>query len=296
MGHTRLRRPVLLIALAASVVGPTSVVAPSHATVTIGSALTSPPSLASRCNAPGSSRGCLGTNEVLPGRDVAAPSTGTIVSWHALLGATTEEQLIRLRIVRRVGTDQLTVISSGPLHHVPAGAGSYEFPDQLAIASGDRIALESGFGTRIEWRAPLAGATNFTYALSPLNGGTTDSVPSIQENDELTFNAVLDPANAFTLGKSSLNKKKGTATVKVDVPNPGELTGSGKGAKVSSAAAVTSKAVSPGQAKLKVKAKGKSLQKLNDTGTAKLKLTVTYTPSGGTPSTQKLKVTLKKNL
>ena len=109
------------------------------------------------------------------------------------------------------------------------------------------------------------------------------------------------PSNAFTLGSPTLNKKKGTATLPVTLPNPGELTGSGNGVKASSANnAVTSKSVGAGQGQLLIKARGRKKRKLNETGKVKLTVAVTYTPTVGNPptsgaaSTQTIKVKLKK--
>ena len=42
--------------------------------------------------------------------------------------------------------------------------------------------------------------------------------------------------------------------------------------------------------------KGKKKRKLNETGKVKLNVAITYTPTGGVPSTQSLKVKLKKKL
>jgi hypothetical protein len=83
-----------------------------------------------------------------------------------------------------------------------------------------------------------------------------------------------------------------TATFTATVPNPGDLTASGNGVKA--AAAVTSKAVGAGPAQLLIKAKGKKKRKLNETGKVKLNVAITYTPTGGDPSTQSTKVKLKK--
>ena len=106
------------------------------------------------------------------------------------------------------------------------------------------------------------------------------------------------PGNAFSLGAITRNKKKGTATLTVNVPNPGELSGSGSGAKVASSSgrAVISKSVPAGSAQLLIKATGKKKRKLNDTGKVKLNVAITYTPTGGDPSTQSTKVKLKKKL
>ena len=43
-----------------------------------------------------------------------------------------------------------------------------------------------------------------------------------------------------------------------------------------------------------IKAKGKKKRKLNETGKVKLNVAVSYTPSGGDPSTHSVKVKLKK--
>jgi hypothetical protein len=53
---------------------------------------------------------------------------------------------------------------------------------------------------------------------------------------------------------------------------------------------------SPNPAQLSIKATGKKKRKLNETGKVKLKLVVTYTPTGGSPNTQSVKVTLKKKV
>ena len=82
----------------------------------------------------------------------------------------------------------------------------------------------------------------------------------------------------------------------VTVPNPGELTGSGNGVKAASAGrAVISKSVGAGQTQLLIKAKRKKEKKLNETGKVKLQVAVTYTPTGGDPSTQSVKVKLIKH-
>ncbi len=67
----------------------------------------------------------------------------------------------------------------------------------------------------------------------------------------------------FKVGKAKLNKKKGTATIKVDVGNPGSLKLAGK-----SLAKSSKQASGPGTYKLKVKPKGKLKKKLAKKGKA----------------------------
>jgi hypothetical protein len=114
---------------------------------------------------------------------------------------------------------------------------------------------------------------------------------------DFVFAVFVKPSNAVTLAQITRNQKKGTATLTVNVPNPGELTGSGNGVKASSAGrAVISKSVGAGQAQLLIKAKGKKKQQLNQKGKVRLNVAITYTPTGGDPSTQSVKVKLKKKL
>jgi hypothetical protein len=74
------------------------------------------------------------------------------------------------------------------------------------------------------------------------------------------------------------------------------LSGSGSGATVASAGAVTSKSVGAIEAQLLVKATGKKKRKLNETGKVNLTVAATYTPTGGKPATQSVNVKLKKKL
>ena len=57
---------------------------------------------------------------------------------------------------------------------------------------------------------------------------------------------------------------------------------------------MTSKAVSGGPVKVTIRAKGKKKRKLNETGKVKLNVAITYTPTGGSPSTDSTKVKLRK--
>jgi hypothetical protein len=102
------------------------------------------------------------------------------------------------------------------------------------------------------------------------------------------------PTNTFTLGAVTRNQSKGTATLTATVPNPGELTGSGKGIKVASSAVISKSVTAPGEVRLTICAKGKKKATLNVTGKVKVKPKLTYTPTGGDPSTQSRRLKLKK--
>jgi hypothetical protein len=104
--------------------------------------------------------------------------------------------------------------------------------------------------------------------------------------DNVSLDAAA-PANTFTFGGTKRNKKKGTATVTVNVPNPGEAVLSGKGVKATTVSGA-------GPVELLVKAQGKARKQLKQAGKAKVQPTITYTPTCGDPTTQTKKLTLKK--
>jgi hypothetical protein len=129
--------------------------------------------------------------------------------------------------------------------------------------------------------------------------GGCGNTPSVEDDWYRVLDRAIQNAvnNAFTVDGVTRNKKRGTATVTVTLPHPGELIASGNGATASSAGrAVISKSVGVGQAQLFVKAQGKKKRKLKRKGKAKLSLAITYTPTGGSANTQSLKVKLKKKL
>ncbi|HYG97057.1 MAG TPA: hypothetical protein VD741_08100 [Solirubrobacterales bacterium] len=102
------------------------------------------------------------------------------------------------------------------------------------------------------------------------------------------------PSNAFSFGKLKLNKKNGTATLKVNVPGAGTLTAVDAKRKapkrIRNAAATTTAA---GVATLTLKPTGAAKKTLKEKGKLKLKALVTFAPAGGTAATQERVLTLK---
>jgi hypothetical protein len=75
----------------------------------------------------------------------------------------------------------------------------------------------------------------------------------------------------------------------VTVPGAGRLVASGKGLKKTSESASVA-----GNVVLKLRASGKAKRKLNDAGNAKLKINLSWAPTGNTAASQTDKVKLKK--
>jgi hypothetical protein len=98
----------------------------------------------------------------------------------------------------------------------------------------------------------------------------------------------------FTFGQVSKNKRRGTATLAVAVPCPGQLALSGKGLKPSGATAAGAPARAAATVQLLIKPKGVKRRKLERAGRVKVKPKVTYTPTNGAPTTASTKIKLVK--
>lgn len=100
-------------------------------------------------------------------------------------------------------------------------------------------------------------------------------------------------SNKFGVGKLSRNRKSGTATLTVKVPNAGKVTLSGKKLKKTQA---TAKAAASFNRTVKVKIRPKSslAKVLGRKGTAKTSFKVTFTPTYGDPRSKSRKVTLQR--
>jgi len=228
-----------------------------------------------------------------PGSQYKVPSTGgitawTVTSWSFEAGPTPPS--IKLKIGRSAGPDRFTIIGESGLM-TPGANRLNTFPVQIPVRAGDIIGNYTPPPIQNCGRNLPAGSgfqQHFLVGEVALGGTETFN---IQDDFQSDLSAVLVPSNAFTLGPTTRNKKKGIAFITATVPNPGALAVSGKGLK-----RVAKTASGPGDVKLKIKAKGQKEQKLNETGKVKVTPTISYTPTGGDLSTQSRKLKLKKNL
>ena len=284
--------PLLTVLLAAAVL-------PSAASgsVVIGSTLANPPSANGTCSVP-----CTLLPTVSPS-PLTSPVDGAVVSWTTFGGSGTIGTFgnLRLRIIAAAAGGAYTAVRSGPATSIPAAAGhpliTTPVNPGLPISKGDYVGVDLlDSSSPIAERLAGSGFTTGFWSGPTLADGATLPPDGTNSREQL-YQATIEPTNTFALGAVTRNKKKGTATINLTLPNPGELTGSGKGAKVASAAgAVISKSVGAGPAQLLVKPKGSKRKKLNKAGKVKLNVAITYTPTSGAAHTQSTGVKLKKNV
>jgi len=143
-------------------------------------------------------------------------------------------------------------------------------------------------------------ATNFTVDLTPFAGQTV-RLRFVEVDNNGPLNAGTDsvsivstpPSNAVMLGKPALNKKKGTAKLPVTVPGAGTLTIADVKKSKKRIKAKTLTATAAGTLKLPVKPTKSARKTLENKGKLKLKVAVTFTPTGGLAATVTKKLTLK---
>jgi hypothetical protein len=227
-----------------------------------------------------------------PGSRYIVPSTGgitawTLTSWSFQAGPTPPS--LKLKVGRPAGGNNFTIIGESGFVTPPANALT-SFPVQIPVRAGDIIGNRSLIPAQNCGRNLAAGSGyNQHYVEGEVGLGTTATFLT-QDDFQIDISAVLVPSNTFSLGTVKRNKKRGTATITVNVPNAGQLALSGKGVKSASAVATAA-----GGVKLKIKASGKKRTTLNDIGKVSVTPKVTYTPTGGSADTESRKVKLKKN-
>jgi hypothetical protein len=191
-----------------------------------------------------------------------------------------------MKIWRQVAGSRYTVVG----HDGPRPLDDNElntFPASVPVKPGDVLGLHTGStGDLVSCVSAMTPGDSLLNRLGDAVDGESPLF-STTVTRHLNIAANFLPSNSLTLGAITRNKKKGTATITVSVPNEGELAASGKG--------VTANLLGPPN-RLLIRARGKKQKTLNQTGKVKLTVAVTYTPTGGDPNTQSVKVKLKKKL
>jgi hypothetical protein len=287
------KRPVEGFALATSLVAVSlaASVSPAGAAVTIGSDLARVPNSAANYSPrPTFSNVSLAADRQASG-GLASPVNGTVVRWRLRVGDST--RVTNLRIVRPMGRGVFTGAGTSPSVTPPIHATT-SYGVQLPIRIGDYIGLDccnpAIFAPDAEFF--VTGTTAIRNEWQPgLADGGQGRAPLRTNPYEIALNAEVNPTSTFALQMITHNKRRGTATIAAKVPNPGELTGSGKGVN---ATVISRKVRAPGRVKLLIKAKGRKKRKLNSTGKVRVRPEITYTPTGGSANTQSVKVWLIK--
>ncbi|MDX6615433.1 MAG: hypothetical protein QOD60_524 [Solirubrobacterales bacterium] len=223
---------------------------------------------------------------VTSGNSYRVPGNGAITSWshNAYLTSTS----VTMKVFRKVAEPNFYRAVGHDTRPVTGGLLN-TFATSIPVQTGDLIGLN----------APDL-QTECTFGASPgdmiLSRGSSD----LHDDEQASFtsgggyrvniSAVFVPSNTAVVETPTRNKKKGTATLNLTLPNPGQLTASGKGLKVSPA----NTPVEAGAAQLLIEATGKKKHRFRHKGRVKLSAEITYVPTNGEPGVQSVPVVLFK--
>ena len=208
-----------------------AVASPAQGSVTIGHVLGTGPPAPLFCFPTCTLRqAALAPEDGLATSGLTSPVKGVVTSVGVGVVASNQDgdMTIRLRVLRgRTG-----VATSDPVTLVDAD-GIQSFTTELPIAAGDGIGIDTlpttppgGIGIA---RGTAAGNSVVELFSPPLLDGGPEQSPQGSTGGVLDINAVIEPANAFTVGKVARDQGTGTATVSVKVPNAGALVAGGNG-------------------------------------------------------------------
>lgn len=231
---------------------------------------------------------------VTSGNTYVVPGNGTITSWSTNASANAG-QMHSMKVFRNIsGLSYLVVGHSGPR---PMASGLNTFPASVAVKPGDVLGLSTNDGSAVGSTCNFSAQGDRYLSRQGTPGGLPDGASgtfTVQPNFRVNVAAVFEPTNTFTLGAATRNKKNGTAILTATVPNPGVLALSGDGVTTAAGARVSVAVTVAGAVELLIKAQGKKRKKLKSTGKVKLSPTITYTPTGGDPTTQSTTLKLRK--
>jgi hypothetical protein len=225
---------------------------------------------------------CISTADYLQpnitgGNLYIARQAGTITSWSTRSsggGATYVFKVFR----RTSDPDVFQVTAHGAPHELNSGLNTV--PVNIAVRAGDMIGLNEN-GTLIPNSCTFSQlGDGVLRADGNLSDGATGTFAPVNDV-RLNLSAVLVPSNAFNIAGITRDRKQGTATVTVNVSNPGVVALSGKGLKKRPPRTV---AVA-GTVQFKIASAGAKKRKLERKGKLTLTPSMTFSPANGDPAT-----------
>lgn len=162
------------------------------------------------------------------------------------------------------------------------------FPNDYAPLPASILAISKAGVAAIDWQKGEGGG-----------GGEEEEKPLPKPEDPKAATpppAVTPPSNAFSVTKKAISSKTGKATISLKLPGPGKVVMTGKaknGKKAINVGKVTLNAAKAGTFNLTLSPSGAAKQVLKKKGSLKVKLSITFTPTGGSVKATSSAVTLK---
>ena len=261
--------------------------------VTLGSDLSKPPIGSWGCGG----MPCDGLQLALPGATTVSPVNGTIKTFR-IRGASGVDTG-RLRVVTpNGGGTSYTFKATSATVTVPAGDVLSTFTTSLPISKGDLVALEDDHFDGENF--VFAGGNSGGYLIFQPPPLSAPVIPAFNLVGELLYNADVTPTAIFPKPKKPKPGSGGTVLLTIAAPNPGLLSVLSSNAKGASAAAkgqfvkpVSKDVAAAGNVKVKLRPTKSTKSILRRFGQANGQVRITFTPTGGSPSSRSQKIRLQ---
>jgi hypothetical protein len=219
----------------------------------------------------------------------AAPGQSLVVtSWshHAAPGSAP----VGFKIYRPVSGATYRVVGHDGPRPLSSGAVNTFSGLHIPVLPGDVIGLHTGAApTACHFNTP---GQSYLFRTGDLADGQ-EGVFGQNTGEQLNVSALVAPDNRLTVARVKRNRKRGTARITLQLPNPGVLHLSGKSAAIRGARHLQ---VSTGALSFVVGTVGFAREKLLARGKVRVEVQTVYAPTGGDGITQKLMVKLRKRL
>jgi hypothetical protein len=259
----------------------------AEATITIGSDLSGPASMQKAlCGTYATS--CTSVlMRTKPGNlhPAASPADGTVVGFGVKSGAAGTLTFRLLRLDSPIASKVLLLggVGTGPTVDLP-GAGTFDFGANLSIKAGDWIGIDSASSNAYE--TCQGGAE--TWRLSPPVAEGTYMAPT-QSSDvcELLVDAVIEPSASVGFGGGKVTRS-GRALLTLRMPGPGVLALGGPEIRTADR-----EVAAAGPINIAVFLRGDARKRLQMSGHVRVKVSETFTPTGGGAASESRTVNFK---
>ena len=214
--------------------------------------------------------------------------SSVISSWshHAATGSAP----IGFKVYRPAGGSTYTVVAHDGPRPLTSGAVNTFSGLHIPVQPGDVIGLHTGAApTACHFSAP---GESYLFRSGDLSDGQQGSFV-LNSGEYLNVSALVEPDNRVTVSGIKRKKKRGTARITLNIPNPGDLHLLGKAVRVRGAHNLH---VTPGPLSFVIGTLGFAKEKLLARGKVRVEVQIVYAPTGGTGVTQKQPVKLLKQL
>ena len=245
-----------------------------------------------------------------PGSKPYATPRGVLTSWRYHSSADTPAGSVRLELFKPVAEGRYRAVAASDAQALNAGFRVRASAPRIPVRRGWLLGLDPGDDAEVGITVPIGHRRSDDPVHRRRPGGQhrhrDGAVPDLRVNVAATIEPDADRdrygdrsqdrcptqaathrrcSNRFSLGRLRRDRGNGTASIAVKLPGPGRASVRGKGvvhrcpgSSTGSRAGVTARAPDQG--------KGKHAAALDRRGRARVRVRITYAPTGGSPRTK----------